>query len=73
MKGKICLCPASIAWIRKHLMKSARKTFTKMIGTGSIKRVRRKTKRRRGKKQPWMIKGSASAKRHMTKVRRARR
>ena len=36
---KVCLCPASIAWIRKHLMKSARSTFTKMISTGSIKRV----------------------------------
>ena len=45
MKGRICLCPASIAWIRKHLMKSARRTFTKMIGTGSIKKVARRGKR----------------------------
>ena len=54
MKGRICLCPASIAWIRKHLMKSARRTFTKMISTGSIKRVAhkvRKSKRRFSRKQ----------------------
>ena len=31
MKGKICLCPASIAWIRKHLQKSARAGFNKML------------------------------------------
>ena len=48
MKGRICLCPASIAWIRKHLMKSARRTFTKMISTGSIKRVAHKV--RKGKR-----------------------
>ena len=47
MKGRICLCPASIAWIRKHLMKSARRTFTKMISTGSIKKVSRNVRRRR--------------------------
>ncbi len=53
MKGRICLCPASIAWIRKHLMKSARRTFTKMISTGSIKRVRHKVSHRvtRGKRR----------------------
>ena len=49
MKGRICLCPASIAWIRKHLMKSARRTFTKMITKGSIKRVLRKKRRRTAK------------------------
>ena len=47
MKGRICLCPASIAWIRKHLMKSARRTFTKMISTGSIKNVARRVKSHR--------------------------
>ena len=26
MKKEICLCPASINWIKKHLLKSARKT-----------------------------------------------
>ena len=51
MKGRICLCPASIAWIRKHLMKSARRTFTKMIGKGSIKKVIRRTKRRTAKQR----------------------
>ncbi len=33
---RICLCPASIAWIRKHLMKSARRTFNKMLVNQSI-------------------------------------
>ena len=28
---RVCLCPASIAWIRKHLMKSARTQFNKLI------------------------------------------
>ncbi len=51
MKGRICLCPASIAWIRKHLMKSARRTFTKMISTGSIKKVARIGKKRFSAKQ----------------------
>ena len=45
MTGRICLCPASIAWIRKHLMKSARRTFTKMISKGSITRVTRKVRK----------------------------
>ncbi len=43
---RICLCPASIAWIRKHLMKSARRTFTKMISKGSITRVSKKIRRK---------------------------
>ena len=53
---RICLCPASIAWIRKHLMKSARAKFSKLIAKGSISKIkhRRKTKgkskRRKGKK-----------------------
>jgi len=29
---RICFCPASISWIIKHLNKSAKKTFRKMIG-----------------------------------------
>ncbi len=33
---RICLCPASIAWIRKHLMKSARKQFTHLTQSGSV-------------------------------------
>ncbi len=60
MKGRICLCPASIAWIRKHLMKSARSTFSSMLRTGSIKsiatqlrvkRLKRTRKRHRSAKQ----------------------
>ena len=53
---RICLCPASIAWIRKHLMKSARSKFSKLISKGSISKIkrtrtkRRKSKRRKGKK-----------------------
>ena len=51
MKGRICLCPASIAWIRKHLMKSARRKFSTMIsglgerGAPSLATFRRKKKR----------------------------
>ena len=71
---RICLCPASITWIRKHLQKSARAQFSRLISKGSISKViHRKKTRRRGKKKPWMIKGSASAKRHMAKVRRGKR
>ena len=51
MSHRICLCPESIAWIRKHLMKSARRTFTKMISKGSIKRVIRKVRKHRSAKQ----------------------
>ena len=57
MKGRICLCPASIAWIRKHLMKSARRKFTKLIQTGSVTEFltkgkgMRKSKKRRTAKQ----------------------
>jgi len=28
---RICLCPASINWIRRHLKKSAKKEFTKLL------------------------------------------
>ena len=72
---RVCLCPTSLNWIRKHLKRSALATFNRMINknTRSDKTTKRKTKRRRGKKQPWMVKGSASAKRHMARVRRARR
>ena len=47
MKGEICLCPASINWIRKHLLKSARKTFTRMITKGSIKKINKRVKKRK--------------------------
>ena len=45
MEGKICLCPESIRWIKKHLLKSAKAKFSKMIKVGSIKKVKRKKKR----------------------------
>ena len=52
---RVCLCPESIAWIARHLQKSARATFRKMIKSGSIKAVsravKRRTKRRFSQKQ----------------------
>ena len=45
MESKICLCPESIRWIKKHLYKSAKAKFSKMIKVGSIKKVKRKKKR----------------------------
>jgi len=50
MKDKICLCPESIHWIKKHLLKSAKAKFAKMIKVGSIKKVK-KRKKKRSKKQ----------------------
>ncbi len=37
---RICLCPESIAWITKHLMKSAKHQFRILIATGSIKKAK---------------------------------
>ena len=48
---RICLCPASIAWIRKHLQKSAKATFSRMISKGSISKIRRKGRKHRTAKQ----------------------
>ncbi len=44
---KICLCPESIKWIKKHLLKSARARFEKLLKKGTIKNVIRQ----RSKKQ----------------------
>ena len=44
---RICLCPASIAWIRKHLQKSARATFSRLISKGSISKVKKKVRKGR--------------------------
>jgi len=44
---KICLCPESIKWIKKHLLKSARARFEKLLKKGTIKNVIKK----RSKKQ----------------------
>ena len=38
---RICLCPASIAWIRKHLLPSARSEFTRLISRGTIRKLAR--------------------------------
>lgn len=48
MKAKVCFCPSSIVWIAKHLKKSARATFRRMIKTGSIssKEIKKKITRR---------------------------
>jgi len=47
MKGEICLCPESIRWIKKHLLKSAKAKFSKMIKVGSIKKLKaKKTKKK---------------------------
>ena len=51
MEGKICLCPESIQWIKRHLLKSAKAKFSKMIKVGSIKKLKaKKTKKKRKKK-----------------------
>ena len=44
---KICLCPESIKWIKKHLLKSARARFEQLLKKGTIKNVIKK----RSKKQ----------------------
>jgi hypothetical protein len=46
-EAKICLCPESIKWIKKHLLKSARAKFEKLLKKGTIKKVIKK----RSKKQ----------------------
>jgi len=48
---RICLCPASIAWIRKHLTKSSRKTFTKMLKNIAPSVTKRRKGRAKGKKK----------------------
>ncbi len=54
MKGRICLCPASIKWIVQHLEPGlARKQFAQMIGKAKrrIGVIKRKTKRRTAKQR----------------------
>ena len=48
MEGKICLCPESIRWIKKHLLKSAKAKFSKMIKVGSIKKLKAKKTKQGG-------------------------
>ena len=42
MKARICLCPETIAWITRHLVKSnhVRKVWRKVLRTGSITRAK---------------------------------
>ena len=51
MKAKICFCPSSINWIRKHLQKSARAGFNKMLRGLSPTSKITKRKRRFSQKQ----------------------
>ena len=48
-EAKICLCPESIKWIKKHLLKSARAKFNKLLKKGTIKDII--IKKKRSKKQ----------------------
>jgi len=59
---RICLCPASIAWIRRNLKKSARSAFTSLLkrnttskpkrgGKRKSKGSKRKTSKRKGGKK----------------------
>ena len=48
---KICLCPESIKWIKKHLLKSARAKFQQLLKKGSIKKVKTKRKTKKMTKE----------------------
>ncbi len=50
-KVKICLCPKSIAWIGRHLVKSARAKWKAMIFQGFIVKGSKRNKKRRTAKQ----------------------
>ena len=81
MKHKICLCPASIAWIARNLKKTAKAKFRLLISSRSITNIRTKRRRSRSlrrftktkRKRAWMVKGSKAAKAHMKRVRNARK
>ena len=52
MHNKICLCPATILWIRRHLIKSARAEFSKrVIGISKVVRKSRGKPRRSAKQR----------------------
>ena len=59
MEGKICLCPESIRWIKKHLLKSAKAKFSKMIKVGSIKKVKAKKTKKKTKRKTKKIVGES--------------
>ncbi len=68
---RICLCPASIAWIRKHLVKSARAEFTRRIGSlGKSVRKSRGKSRRSAKQRRATRKLVAFNRRHKRRRRR---
>lgn len=54
MKGRICLCPASIKWIVSHLKKSAKAQFRIMVKDnfeGTFIKLKGKRKRKFSQKQ----------------------
>jgi len=57
MEGKICLCPESIRWIKKHLLKSAKAKFSKMIKVSSIKKLKAKKTKKKTKRKTKKIVG----------------
>ena len=57
MKGEICLCPESIRWIKRHLLKSAKAKFSKMIKVGSIKKLKAKKTKKKTKRKTKKIVG----------------
>ena len=57
MESKICLCPESIRWIKKHLLKSAKAKFSKMIKVGSIKKLKAKKTKKKTKRKTKKIVG----------------
>ena len=71
---RICLCPASIAWIRKHLVKSARSEFTRLISRGTIRKLARPfAKPHRSAKQKAATRKLIIFNKTHNKVRRRRR
>ena len=74
MSHRICLCPASIAWIRRHLKKSARATFTRLLSKGSIAKITRRRKgRRKGKSRKHRTAKQRAATRKLVAFNKRRR
>ena len=75
MKAKICFCPSSLAWIIKHLKKSAVPKFRRMIkGTPELSEVRAFNKKiiRKKRRTPKQIRATKKLI-AFNKRRRARR
>ena len=47
MKGKICFCPTSIAWIMRNLKKTAKARFRSMLKHGTTLPMKGKRRKRR--------------------------